>query len=114
MFHPRFKNARFPHSRRFLDEDLPQPTTALRRFDAIEARPDSFFLEELAAMPPTWIASLNQAANEVNEELLLQLIEQISDTNAPLAEALTDLINDYRLDIIVRLTENAPNYNGNE
>ncbi len=65
-------------------------------------------------MPPTWIASLNQAANEVNEELLLQLIEQISDTNAPLAEALTDLINDYRLDIIVRLTENAPNYNGNE
>lgn len=36
------------------------------------------------------------------------------ETNAPLTEALTDLVNDYRLDIIVRLTENAPNYNGNE
>lgn len=56
-------------------------------------------------MPLTWIASLNQAANEVNEELLFQLIEQISDTNAPLAEALTDLVNDYRLDKIVCLAQ---------
>ena len=65
--------------------------------------PDSFFLSELAALPPDWVAELHQAANEVNEELVIQLIEQIPAGSLALAEALTDLIQNFRFDAIVRL-----------
>ena len=67
--------------------------------------PDSFFLLELAALPTAWVAELHQAANEVNEELVVQLIEQIPAGRLALAKALTDLIQNFRFDAIVRLAD---------
>jgi len=58
-------------------------------------------------MPSDWIASLYQAANTLREESVLDLIEQIPETSAPLAEALNDLANDFRFDEIVRLTQSV-------
>jgi hypothetical protein len=90
---------------RYIYEDLPPLAIAsARRRYLVSEKPDSFFLPKLAEMPQTWIEQLHQAASEVNEELVSELIEQIPETSAPLAEALRDLVNDFRMDIIVRLT----------
>jgi DNA polymerase IIIc chi subunit len=59
----------------------------------------------MAAMPSGWIVNLEQAAKNLDEELVLQLIEQIPDNNALLAEALKKIIYDFRLDVILRLTQ---------
>jgi hypothetical protein len=66
---------------------------------------DAFFLSELAKMPILWVKELYQAANVVNEELILDLIQQISPKNPSLSEGLTDLFNDFRLDVIVHVTQ---------
>ncbi len=89
---------------RYIYEDLPKSTTDTPRFKAISEESDSFFLENIAAMPLTWLLDLEQATKELDEERILQLISQIPDNNASLAEALRDLLNDFRLDIIMRLT----------
>ncbi len=90
----------------YLYENLHQSITAPRKFNA-GRKQDSFFLNKLAEMPPDWIASLYQAANTLREESVLDLIEQIPETSAPLAEALNDLANDFRFDEIVRLTQSV-------
>ncbi len=90
---------------RYLYEDLPPLALAsARRRYSVSEKPDSFFLPKLTEMPRIWVEQLNQAASEVNEELVSELIEQIPETSALLAEALRDLVNDFRMDIIVRLT----------
>ncbi|MFB2918745.1 response regulator [Aerosakkonema funiforme] len=90
---------------RYIYEDLSRSTTAFAVKCYPVSRPDSFWREELAKMSPTWVRKLYQAANKVNEELIVQLIEQIGSDRSTLAEALTDLVNDFRLDEIVRLTK---------
>ncbi|HEY9650145.1 MAG TPA: response regulator [Coleofasciculaceae cyanobacterium] len=90
---------------RYVYEDVPAPPIAVhRRRYSVHEKPDSFFLTKLTKMPPSWIAQLYQSASEVDEERVNQLIEQIPETSASLTEALKDLVNDFRMDIIVRLT----------
>ena len=94
---------------RYIYEDLPQSTTASRQVDSIGEKSDVFLLSELVKMPMTWVKELYEAANVVNEELVVQLIQQIPQENATLTEALTDLFNDFRLDVIVRITQSVIN-----
>jgi signal transduction histidine kinase len=91
---------------RYVYEDLPQSTLAYsrKRYYASE-KPIGFFPEQLAQMPRTWTQQLYQAANEVDEDLVAQLIEQIPESSTLLAKALRDLLEDFRLDIIIRLTQ---------
>ena len=56
-------------------------------------------------MPSAWLTRLGQAVNQVNEDLIIQLIEEIPETQSSLAEALRDLVDDFRLDIILHLTQ---------
>jgi len=89
----------------YIYEDLPQGTSNFsRKRYSINQRPDSFFLPLLAQVPKSWVAELHQAANELNEEFIFQLIEELPGTSATLADSLRDLLNDFRLDIIVRIT----------
>jgi signal transduction histidine kinase len=74
--------------------------------------PDVFFLAELAAIPTSLVTELYQAANTVNEELVIQLIDKISEENIALAEALRDLVSEFRMDIILRLTKKYVKSNG--
>ena len=85
-------------------EDLPEATTPFRRFSSV-GQSDAFFLNELVAVPSSWVADLYQAAHKLREESVFELIEQISETSTPLASALRDLANEFRLDEIVRLTQ---------
>jgi CheY-like chemotaxis protein len=61
--------------------------------------------ELLDAMPVEWREQLHQAATQVDAEQILQLIQQIPTEYANLTFALTDLVNRYRFDRIVALTQ---------
>ncbi|MEG3921622.1 response regulator [Microcoleus sp. T3_A4] len=92
---------------RYLYQELPRlPVGALRRY-CVNEKPDSFFGELLAQMPQSWVKELHDAANDVNEELAIQLVDRIWESHPTLAEALKDLLADYRLDKIMDLTQSS-------
>lgn len=66
---------------------------------------DNSLLKELIAMPRTWLLNLHQAANEVDEELLQNLIEHIPENQKFLSESLTELVKNFRLDIIIEFIQ---------
>ncbi|MDY7014855.1 MAG: response regulator [Cyanobacteriota bacterium] len=91
---------------RYIYEDSPQilPDSGLRR-QAIAQRPDSFWQEQFSDLPPRWIERLFEAANRVDEKRVLELIEELPREKTILASALRDLVRDFRLDVILRITE---------
>jgi len=99
------KMTEFLGVRYIYEQLLPVTNTAPYQRYFVRERADSFFLPLVVQMPLNWVQQLNQAANEVNEDLLFQLIEQIPETSATLADALKDLLEDFRLDRIVSITQ---------
>ncbi|MEG5037883.1 MULTISPECIES: response regulator [unclassified Microcoleus] len=92
---------------RYLYQELPRlPAGALRRY-CVSEKPDSFFGGLLAQMPQSWVQELYDAANDVNEELAIQLVDRIWESHPTLADALKDLLADYRLDKIMDLTQSS-------
>jgi two-component system, sensor histidine kinase and response regulator len=61
--------------------------------------------EDLSVMPTDWVVDLYRAAICVDDNRILGLIEQIPETEANLANALTDLVDNFRIDIIIDLTQ---------
>ncbi|HEY9707108.1 MAG TPA: ATP-binding protein, partial [Oculatellaceae cyanobacterium] len=61
--------------------------------------------EALAVMPADWVAQLYQAARQVDDELVSNLIAQIPEEEVDLVKGLTDLMNNYRFDQIISLTQ---------
>ncbi len=92
---------------RYLYEELPQQGTGNLRHYFISEKPDSFFKLLLAQMPQNWVQELYDAANNVNEELAIHIVDRISETHPILADALKDLLVDYRLDRIMDLTQSS-------
>lgn len=68
-------------------------------------KPDTFFLPLLEKMPKIWVEKVYYAANEVNEEVLAELMSEIPLKHQDLLAAIQELIDDFRLDIIVRITK---------
>lgn len=60
--------------------------------------------EDLNVMPVEWVASLHQAALEVDADLVLQIIEQIPEKYQTLAEKLRKLTLQYDFDAIIEVT----------
>ncbi|MDY7013552.1 MAG: ATP-binding protein, partial [Cyanobacteriota bacterium] len=61
--------------------------------------------QDLEAMPREWIEKLYFAALEINYTKIFDLIAQIPEQEASLAEALKALVDDYRLDTVVELAQ---------
>ncbi|HIK13199.1 MAG TPA: response regulator [Oscillatoriaceae cyanobacterium M33_DOE_052] len=61
--------------------------------------------EDLAELPSELVVQLHQAAVSVNAEQIFGLLEQIPADRAPLGAAIANLVNDFRFDIIIDLTE---------
>lgn len=61
--------------------------------------------EDLSVMPKDWLVNLYQAAICVDDSGILELIQQIPESEAALANALTDLVENFRIDIIIDLTQ---------
>lgn len=69
------------------------------------ASPKILTAEDLSVMPKDWVVDLYQAAICVDDSRILELIEQIPDTELNLANALIDLVDNFRVDIIIDLTQ---------
>jgi PAS domain S-box-containing protein len=67
-------------------------------------------LLQLEKMPTSWQEQLHLAATQVDAEQIVQLIQQIPPEYSNLALAITDLVNCYRFDRIVELTQSSPNH----
>ncbi|MEQ8536299.1 MAG: response regulator [Coleofasciculus sp. D1-CHI-01] len=89
-----------------LSEDLPLPGSS----SSTQEKPDSFFCSELSSLPSAWVTELAQAANQLDEAMIAQLIKELPTEKADLAKALTDLLHDFRLDVIVRVTQAVINH----
>ncbi|MGB3292646.1 MAG: ATP-binding protein [Phormidesmis sp.] len=61
--------------------------------------------EDLAVMPPEWIAQLHQAALEVDAERLYQLIDQIPPKHHQLAEILSTFTQNFCFDELIALAK---------
>ncbi|MEH2118425.1 hybrid sensor histidine kinase/response regulator [Nostoc sp.] len=61
--------------------------------------------QSLTVMPPDWVAQLHQAAVRTDEKLIFKLLEQIPELNSPLAMALADLVNNFRIDKVIEITQ---------
>jgi hypothetical protein len=51
------------------------------------------------------VEDLHQAAIQLDADVILDLLDQIREQNASLANALASLVHDFRFDIILALTE---------
>jgi signal transduction histidine kinase len=92
---------------RYIYQELPRlPVGGLGRYFVSE-KPDSFFGGLLAQMPQSWVQELYEAANDVNEELAIEIVDRIWESHPTLAHALKDLLTDYRLDKIMDLTQSS-------
>ncbi|MGB7442718.1 MAG: response regulator [Coleofasciculaceae cyanobacterium] len=61
--------------------------------------------EDLSVMSSDWLAELHHAALSMDDQQVSYLIEQIPETEANLANTLTNLIDNFRLDIILDCLE---------
>ncbi len=63
--------------------------------------------EALAELPADWLAALKQGAEETDVEVLFEVIEQIRDRDAAVADALALLVEDFEYDEILALIQHA-------
>lgn len=61
----------------------------------------------LRELPPEWCARLSQVAKAAKAEESLQLIEQIRAEHPVIAEALTKLVDNFRFDILMNLSDGS-------
>jgi len=60
--------------------------------------------QDFKAMPSTWIKQLHLAALEINDQEILDLIKLIPAQETTLINGLTDLVKNFRVDLIIDLT----------
>jgi signal transduction histidine kinase/CheY-like chemotaxis protein len=71
----------------------------------LEVTPAKVNSDLLDVMPVLWREQLHQAATQVDGEQIVQLIHQIPAEHASLTVALTEMVNHYRFDRIVALSQ---------
>jgi len=62
-------------------------------------------IQDLAHLPRSWRASLHRATIEGDVDVMLNLIEQISDQNESLAKDLSTLVHEFQFDQLLALTQ---------
>jgi CheY-like chemotaxis protein len=82
------------------DEEGTQPTPA----QAAESE-QVLSAQSMATMPADWLARLHQAAIQADADLALDLTEEIRAKHVSLADALASLINNFRFDTLMELTQ---------
>jgi len=94
---------------RYLYEDVSQSSPTSGKVVGIisHLKGASFFHKELSVMPSSWLVDLDQAALILDEESITHLIKQIPENQASLAEALRNLVNDFRFDLIYEYTQSV-------
>ncbi|VEP11538.1 putative Histidine kinase [Hyella patelloides LEGE 07179] len=85
------------------------PVTYVYEVEEIESKSinnQNLELENLSFMPNDWLKNVNQAACQLNEDLLLELIAQIPDEQNHIVQTLINKINNFDFDEIIQLSSN--------
>lgn len=61
----------------------------------------------LTTMPAEWVTRLNRAAWIANDQSILQLLEEIPESQIALKAAITQLVNNFQLDQLIQLTSSS-------
>ena len=83
---------------RYIYEELSPPHAAV-------VKHDSSLQASLANMPSEWVKELYEAANLIDNEQILQLLEQIPTVDAFFRQTISDWIYNFRCDKIIDLIE---------
>ncbi len=90
---------------RYADETstIPRDTSTIAFASVVPPSP-TITPTDLSIMSTEWIANLRQAALCTDDEWILQLVADIPDTHAAIAQTLLALVNRFRFDEIIQLT----------
>jgi PAS domain S-box-containing protein len=69
------------------------------------AMPRKITPKDLSVMPSQWLAQMHHGILCANDQLILKLIEEIPQTEAFLAHNLRDMVNNFRLDLLLDLVQ---------
>ncbi len=89
----------------FVYEEVEPSAQAPRPADTAASPQERLTPAALAVLPADWVAELYQAAVQADGDLVLDLVEQIRAQHPSVADALTSLVRNYRLDIIVTVSQ---------
>lgn len=70
--------------------------------------------EELALLPANWVVKLHQAATQLDEEQMLDIIKFLSKEYTSIAKALQNLVNKFQFERIANLTQPAGESNASD
>ncbi|MBF2063211.1 MAG: CHASE2 domain-containing protein [Calothrix sp. C42_A2020_038] len=86
---------------------IPQSEKYKQKINTTEATPLlEFHPDLLNVMSDEWIDKLHYAAISLNDQSISELVKEIPETEAQLAETLNNLVDNFRLDIIAKCIEN--------
>jgi two-component system sensor histidine kinase/response regulator len=91
---------------RYVYEEEQLPTSVVETF-CQSVSTEALTPEALAVMPASWVSQLHQAALYADDDLINQLIEQIPLEYGSLRGALRELLNNFRLEQLINITESA-------
>jgi len=89
----------------YLYADISPATPTVKKVRTISEEDYAFYAQKMQLMPNDWIICLQEATQNLDEELVMQLIADIPKNNSVLADFLEILAKDLRLDVIFNLTE---------
>ncbi|MBD2358239.1 response regulator [Tolypothrix sp. FACHB-123] len=69
------------------------------------SQPQALTPQDLQVMPINWISQMHEAALDLNDAKLYELITQIPSQSQPLADSLKYLVDNFQLEAIANLTE---------
>jgi len=93
------KMAKHLRLRYLYQDDLPFTT------EIGTAQLKSLSSDDLQVMPKEWTTQLHRAALAINDQQVLALLQQIPETHQQIAQTLADLVDNFRMDIIIELTQ---------
>ncbi|MBD2651089.1 ATP-binding protein [Nostoc foliaceum] len=80
-----------------------QETTS--NLDIATSQQKSLTFQDLQVMPPKWVAQMHEAALDLNDAKLYELIAKISSEEKPLADTLKSLVDNFQFEAIATLTQ---------
>ncbi len=91
---------------RYLYED-PSKHSSKHLENTTDSSENSVVSTGLQAMPADWVQQLYHAACSGSDSLILKLIEQIPAENSSLANAIAELVEDFRFDRVMELAQST-------
>jgi CheY-like chemotaxis protein len=93
----------------YVYEQSAQPSATFNPQPQARAEHYELSAASLSVMPSQWLSQLHRAAEGCQDEEILALIEQIPEPYSALKLALADLVDNFRLDLIINLTNASTN-----